>query len=248
MPVVLRRRLRRAEPPLAPPPLVTPPAAPPRHRASQSRIRRWRRRLRVVLATRPLAYWSLAALVAAGVAAMVYGVAASAAATRAQFGTLVPAVVAARAIEPGEALGPGNTRVRELPAAAVASSTLSRVPAGAVASAAIAEGEPIGALRVGRGGDGPVAALLPDGTRGIAVPVDEAGLPLRTGDRVDVVAAVAAGAGGEARTVASGALVVHVGAKAVVVAVTTAEAAPVAQALADGAVVLALSAGPSRTR
>lgn len=252
MPVVLHRRLRRAEPHVSQPPLaqplVTSPAASPAHRAGQGRIRRWRRRLRVVLATRPLAYWSLTALVAAGVGATVYGVAASAEATRAQFGTMVPALVAARAIEPGEALGSANTRVRELPAAAVASGTLSSLPAGAVASAAIAEGEPIGALRVGRGGDGPVAALLPDGTRGIAVPTDEAGLPLRTGDRVDVVAAIAAGTGGEARTVASGALVVHVGAKAVVVAVSVAEAPPVAQALADGAVVLALSAGPSRTR
>ena len=243
----LNRPPRRAQPTAAHRPTGPRSPAPPTAAHRPSLARRLPRRVRVVLATRPLAYWSLTALVAAGLGATLYGVAASAAATRAQFGTLVPAVVASRAITPGEALDAGNTEVRSLPAALVASGTLTSLPAGAVASAAIASGEPISPLRVGRGGDGPVAALLPEGTLGISVPVDEGGLPLRTGDRVDVVAAVAAGGGGEARTVASGALVVHVGTKAVVVAVTVAEAPPVAQALADGAVVLALSAGPSRT-
>ena len=71
---------------------------------------------------------------------------------------------------------------------------------------------------------------------------------MRPGDRVDVVAAVAAGTAERPRTVAAGALVVHVGDKAVVVAVDARpRPPPVAQALADGAVVLALSAGPSRT-
>jgi Flp pilus assembly protein CpaB len=206
-------------------------------------LRRLPRRLRVALATRPLAYWSLTALVAAGVAYAAFGVATSAAEARAGYGTVVPTLVATAAIAPGQALTDDDTEIRVLPAALVAVGALHSRPPGGVASQPIAAGEPVVALRVGRGGDGPVAALLPDGTRGIAVPADGTGLPLRPGDHVDVVAAVASGAGGAARVVAHDAVVAHVGDRSVVVAVTVADAPAVAQALADGAVVLALSAG-----
>jgi Flp pilus assembly protein CpaB len=119
-----------------------------------------------------------------------------------------------------------------------------------VANAVIAPGEPVLERRLGRAGDGPIAALLPDGGRGVAVPVDETSLPLRRGDQVDVVAAVASGvgagspAGSGTRIVARGARVADVGQRAVVVAVGQAELPAVAQALVDGGVVLALSAGP----
>ena len=241
MPVHLRRT------PRAPAPTSSPRSSRAAGASSSPPRRRLPRRLRVLLATRPLAYWSLTAVIALALGATVYGVAASAEETRARLGVSKEAIVATRAIAAGEALDGTDTEVRVLPAGVVAAGTLASLPPGAVAAAAIAAGEPVNRLRVGRGGDGPVAALLPDGTRGIAVPVGPDGLPLRPGDLVDVVAAVAAGNGGAARTVAAGALVVHVDDKAVVVAVGAAETTAVAQALADGAVVLALSAGPSRT-
>jgi shikimate 5-dehydrogenase len=86
--------------------------------------------------------------------------------------------------------------------------------------------------------------MLPDGTRGLAVPRDESSLPLRPGDRVDVVAALTVGAGGAARLVAEGVAVAHVGERSVVVAVPAERLVDAAQALADGGVVLALSASP----
>jgi Flp pilus assembly protein CpaB len=205
-------------------------------------------RLRVVLATRPLAYWLLTALLAAALGYGTYGVVAAAERTRAGFGTLASTVVATDGIAPGEALSPVNTTTRVLPVAVLPPGSLTSVPAGAVANSFIAPGEPVLERRLGRAGDGPVAALLPDGGRGVAVPVDETSLPLRRGDQVDVVAAVGAGvdAGstGRAQLVAKRARVADVGERAVVVAVDEAELPAVAQALVDGGVVLALSAGP----
>ncbi len=208
----------------------------PRH------VRRLPRRLRIVLATRPLAYWLLTALVAIGIGYAVAAVVRSAQEARASFGTLTPALVATRAIVPGEPLDAGNTTIRQLPVALVPEGVVAALPSGGIASASIAAGEPVHRLRVGRGGLGPVAALLSDGTRGIAVAIDEGGLPLLVGDRVDVVAAVASGGGGAARVVAAAAEVAHVGERSVVVAVAAEEVPAVAQALADGGVVLALSA------
>ena len=96
---------------------------------------------------------------------------------------------------------------------------LTALPDGATANATLLAGEPVHRRRIGRAGDGPVAAMLPDGTRGVAVPRDESSLPLRPGDRVDVVAAFTVGAGGAARLVAAGVTVAHVGDRSVVVAV-----------------------------
>jgi Flp pilus assembly protein CpaB len=214
---------------------------------SPARSRRWQRlprRLRIVLATKPLAYWSLTVLVAGTVGYAMYSVVASADATKAGFGTMRAVVVAARDVEPGAALDATNTEVRELPVALVPDGVLTALPDGATANTTLLAGEPVHRRRIGRAGDGPVAAMLPDGTRGLAVPRDESGLPLRPGDRVDVVAAFTAGAGGAARLVAVGVTVAHVGDRSVVVAVPVERLVEAAQALADGAVVLALSASP----
>jgi Flp pilus assembly protein CpaB len=207
-------------------------------------LQRLPRRLRIALTTRPLAYWSLTGLVAAVVGYAVFGVVTAAEATRAGYGSTTPVVVATRGVEPGTPLDASNTTVRELPAALVPDGALAALDTGATAATALVAGEVVNTTRVGRGGDGPVSALLPDGTRGLAVPVDEGSLPLRPGDRVDLVAAVTAGLGGTARVVATGAPVAHVGERVVVVAVPTVQLPDVAQALADGRVILALSAGP----
>jgi len=189
-----------------------PPAPPLVGRA----LARLPHRLRVVLATRPLAYWLLTALVATVLGYGTYGVVAAAERTRAQFGTQAATVVATAAIGPGDALTAANTAIRLLPLALLAEGALTSLPAGAVANASIVPGEPVLRHRVGRAGDGPIAALLPDGGRGVAVPVDEASLPLRRGDQVDVVAAAVAGAGGigAARLVARRARVADVGERA----------------------------------
>ena len=209
--------------------------------------RRWPRlprRLRIVLATKPLAYWSLTVLVAGTVGYAMYSVVASADATRAGFGTMQAVVVAVRDVEPGAALDTTNTEVRELPVALLPEGVLTTLPSGATANTTLLAGEPVHRRRIGRAGDGPVAAMLPDGTRGLAVPRDESSLPLRPGDHVDVVAAFTVGAGGAARLVAAGVTVAHVGDRSVVVAVPVEQLVDAAQALVDGGVVLALSASP----
>src|SRR5262245_45815369 len=107
---MLARLRRSSRDQLARPSNLTAPAkeppAPPR--------RRLPRRLLVLLATRPLAYWSLTTIVAAALGVVMYGVAASAAQTRSRFGALVPALVATRAIAPGEVLDEHDTEIRVL--------------------------------------------------------------------------------------------------------------------------------------
>ena len=64
--------------------------------ALSRRLQRLPRRLRIVLATKPLAYWSLTVLVAGTVGYAMYSVVASADATKAGFGTMRAVVVAAQ--------------------------------------------------------------------------------------------------------------------------------------------------------
>ena len=155
--------------------------------------------------------------------------------------------MATRPLAAGEVLDGTDTEVRALPAGVVAEGDAGRacrrVPS---RPSAIAAGEPVHRLRVGRGGDGPVAALLPDGTRGIAVPVD---------DRAGCRCGPATGSTWSPRWRRATAerpawwppepWWSTSTTRPSYVAVGAAETAAVAQALADGAVVLALSAGPS---
>jgi hypothetical protein len=82
----------------------------------------------------------------------------------------------------------------------------------------------------------------------VAVPTGS-GLPLRVGDRVDVLATFDPGVSGDGEptfAVARGAVVVHVGKEAVTVAVAEAAAPKVAYALAAGTVTLVLSGTTTR--
>ena len=95
-----------------------------------------------------------------------------------------------------------------------------------------------------------LAALLPPGSRAVAVPNGRPGLALVRGDQVDVLATFdpAGVSDGAPPTfpVALGALVVDVGDESASVAVSPDEAARVAFALASGVVTLALAApGPA---
>jgi hypothetical protein len=139
--------------------------------------------------------------------------------------------VASHDLAPGDALDETTTALVARPVALVAPGTLTRRPAGAVVRSPVAAGEAIHPVRVGRGGASPVAALLPEGHRGVALP-RAPGLPLATGDGVDVV--------GLAGTVATG-TVVHVAEQEVVVAVPEGSLTAVVAALADGTAVVALA-------
>jgi Flp pilus assembly protein CpaB len=190
------------------------------------------RRLRILLATRPLAYWSLVALVAAGTGLVVQRVTAAAAEARRQWGDAVPTLVATRPLAIGDVLDSTNAEVRAVPRGVRPDSALSSVPPGdRVVAAPLSRGEVITAARLGRADRSGVAALLPEGTRGVAVPSPDGAVPLQRGDTVDVVGA---------DLVVAGATVVQVGDGAAVVAVDDADAPAVARAVADGQVSLVL--------
>jgi Flp pilus assembly protein CpaB len=190
------------------------------------------RRVRIVLATRPVAYWSLALVVAAATALVVQRTAAGAGEERRRWGRAQAVLVATRPVPAGAAVE-GALALAERPLAMIPDAALTTLPAsGTVAAAALSRGEIVTRPRLGRSDRSAVASLLAPGRRGVAVPVDERAPPLQIGDVVDVM--------GPAGTAAHGAGVVHVGERAVVVAVAAEEAPAVARILGGDAVVLAL--------
>jgi Flp pilus assembly protein CpaB len=119
---------------------------------------------------------------------------------------------------------------------------LHRLPGRAVATVDLVPGEPLLARRIAPGGSSALAARLPNGTRGVAIPHDDTQLPVAKGDVVDVLATFDTGDGGPPTiTVARRALVIDVGRAAVTVAVQPDEAPRVAFAVIGGAVSLVLS-------
>ena len=186
-----------------------------------ARRRRPLHRLRILLATRPLAYWSLAVLIAGGTGLIVQRVSASAAEARRRWGVSVPTLVAIRPLAVGDALDATNVEVRAIPVGVRPDTALDALPAaGRLVAAPVARNEIVTAARLGRSDRSALAGLLPTGT-----------LPVRAGDRVDVVAA---------QLVVADATVVQTSDGAAVVAVAEADAPAVARAVADGQVSLVL--------
>jgi Flp pilus assembly protein CpaB len=196
--------------------------------------RRIRSRFRYVFSTRPLIYWISALVVALLVGGVIQRSLTSTAQAQARWGPSTPVLVAVRDLSPGEPLDATDAELRRLPRAMVAKEALTRLPAGAVVASAIPAGEPVLPSRLGRGRDSPVAALLPAGTRGVALPLPE-GLPLHIGDAVDVVAT----ANGD--VIAAQSSVIHVDDTTVVVAVPADAVGPVgvAAGISGAMVVLA---------
>ena len=190
---------------------------------------------------RRVPYWLVAGAVALVTAAVVGRLAGDAAAERARWGDARITVVTTAAVPAGERLT-GHVATRRLPTALVPHDALVAVPDGAVAAVDLAPGEVVLPTRLAGAGRSTVAARLPAGTRGVAVPTGN-GLPVALGDHVDVLATFDPkdSAGEPTVTVAHDALVVAVGKDAVTVAVATAAAPRVAYALATGTVTLVLS-------
>lgn len=200
-------------------------------------------RPRIRLRRRPLPYWFLAGIVALATAALMARLVGDAAAERARWGSLRPAVVLRRDIGAGDEITAREAAVRMLPAGVVPRDALRRLPGKAVAAVELTAGEFLVERRLAGHGPSRVAARLPRGTRAIAVPGAGA-LPLVIGDRVDVLATFdPKTSAGDAPTfaVAQDATVVDVGRDAVTIAVGTASASKVAYALVAGAVTLVLS-------
>jgi Flp pilus assembly protein CpaB len=191
-------------------------------------------------------WWAATVALAAATGLLVDGVLQRADEAEARWGVPRSVVVAVGPLVPGDPLA-GATEVRRLPGPAVPAGALTSVPPGATAVAAIGPGEVVTRARVGGPGAATLAGRLPAGTRAVVVPVEVAGLPVRVGDRVDLLAAGRAGdvAFGEAAVpptgpVAEGAEVVAVRTGALVVALDERDAAAVAAALGVGPLVPAL--------
>ena len=186
------------------------------------------------LLRRPIPWWVAAVLLTVVTTVTVGRATGEAAAERSRWGDERTVVVALVDHEPGDRL---RAELRRLPEAVVPDGALDELAPGATAVSALAAGEVVLGRRVAPDGLSLVAARLPDGTRGVAVPHGIAPLPVEVGDTVDVLASFES----ETITVATDALVVDVGEDAVTVAVDADDAAGVAYAVTAGVVTLALS-------
>ena len=200
----------------------------------------------------------MAVALAAVTGLLVAGLVERASSAAARYGVRRPVAVATRDLAAGHVVEPGDAVRRELPAALVPDGALRDPPVGRITAARVVTGEVLVGARLARAGIGATAALLPEGTRGVAVPTGDARPPVAVGDTVDLLATfdpgasgvpggAGAGSGGAPSfAVARRALVVHVGDDAVTVAVPSADAPRVAFALAQGLVTVALSGDPPR--
>ncbi len=195
----------------------------------------------------PLAYWLVVAVLALLTGTVAARVSGHAGALASQYGPLRPVVVAVRALEPGSVVDGDDVAVRQVPG--------SLVPEGAVPSpgqatgrtvvAPIFPGVAMVAAQLAPDGSRGLGALLPPGSRAVAVPNGRPSLALVRGDAVDVLATFDPPEPAEGIPptfpVALRALVVDVGDESATVAVSPEEAARVAFALASGVVTLALA-------
>lgn len=196
------------------------------------------------LRRRPVAWWSVTLLLALTTATVISRAVADAEAGAARYGRTRQVLVATTTITAGAVVGEGNAEVQTLPDALVPPGAAGAGDLGARATSRIHPGEVVHGRRLAPDGLSAVTALLPAGTRGIAVPSGSGALPLEIGDVVDVLATIESHEGGAPPTVtvAAGAIVVDVGEAAITLAVAVEQAPKVAYALTAGLVTLALVA------
>ena len=198
------------------------------------------------LARSPLAYWAAVVALAGITALTVAGQVERAGAQAARYGNLRPVVVAIRAVELGAVVRQADVVVRAMPASFLPDGALDATGevVGRTVVVPLLRGSAVVAANLAPDGLEGVAALLPAGSRAVAVPTGPAAVALRRGDRVDILATFDPPPAGEDPTfpVAEAAPVVDVGPEAVTVAVAPEEARRVAYAVAAGVVTLALTA------
>jgi SAF domain-containing protein len=121
----------------------------------------------------------------------------SAEAARLRWGDTRPVAVATHDLAVGDPLGGDAAEVRRLPTALVPPGALSAPPVGALVRQPIAAGEALVAERLAPHGLTGAAALVPPGSRAVAVPLAPVPAPpLAVGDLVDLLAVVSPASGG----------------------------------------------------
>ena len=199
---------------------------------------RWYRRLR----RRVPVFWFVSVVLAGLTGLMVFELVSSAAASASRYGSLVSVPVVARPVSAGAVVGRSDVAWRPVPRAFLpAASLVARDPVGRAAVVALVPGEVVVQSRLAPFGLRGAAALVPAGWRALAVPLGDASLALRRGDRVDVLATAET----TTSVAAHNALVVDVAAdhSSATVAVSADDSPAVASALAGGTVTLALLGG-----
>lgn len=207
--------------------------------------RRPRRRWRTSLRRQPLAFWALAAAAALLAWWGTHQALDVAAGRAAAHGGLVEVVVAERDVAPGEPVDDA-VRLAAVPATLVPADALSAVPSGSVARERLLAGEAVASSRLAPQGSVGLAAELGPGERAVAVPTDGPHVPIRVGQRVDVLATVdpsLAGRVDPTSVVASAARVLAVDDDAITVAVDEASAHDLATALATAVVTVVVAPG-----
>lgn len=199
------------------------------------RIRRFRRR--------PLVYWTVVVVVAATSGLTVLHVTARAEAAASRYGSTVAVPVAARPVAAGTTLQARDVQWRRVPRALLPRVRAARRPAGRVVVSALFPGEVVVEERLAPSGLHGAAALVPAGSRALAVPSGPSTPHVARGDHVDLLSVVADEAAASS-VVAAGALVVEVDDQSLTVAVSEQEAPAVAAALARGTVAVALVGVP----
>lgn len=196
----------------------------------------------------PIVYWLVVAALALLTGTVAARVVSNAGALASHYGPLRPVVVATSLLEPGSVVPAGDLAVRHVPGSLVPEGAVAALDAaaGRTVVAPVYPGVPMVAEQLAPDGRRGLTALLPPGSRAVAVPNGRPGLALVRGDTVDVLATFdpADATEGVVPTfpVAISAVVVDVGDESAAVAVTPDEAARVAFAMASGVVTLALAA------
>ena len=202
-------------------------------------------RARVFVARHRLAYWLTVGAVALGSAVTVQARLSAVDATRRAWGDTRTVLVADHPLAAGAPLA-GAVSPRDLPRAVLPDDVVGALDGDAVALHAIGAGEVLVTQHVAPGSG--LAAALPSGTAGVAVPLTGSGPPLSVGDLVDLVLADdPLGPTGDAsvgQVLSSAGPVVAVTETAVVVAVPEAAAPAAAAAAAEGRAVLVVRRSP----
>lgn len=198
------------------------------------------------LARRPSLFWLAAVVLASLTGLTVARLLGQAQASAARWGETRLTLVATVDLVPGAIVKAGDTAVERRPVALVPAGALDAPAEGQTVAAPILAGEAVMAERLAPAGLSPLAAALPAGGRGIAVPTGPGTPPLEPGDVVDVLVTFdpdSVGDGEPTFPVARAAAVVDVGEEAVTLGVSQEEVSRVAFALTAGVVVLVLSGG-----
>jgi Flp pilus assembly protein CpaB len=148
-----------------------------------------------------------------------------------QWASRVSVLVASRTLRAGESLTLANTHSVDLPEAIIADDAIADIPTNATTRIGIAANTPL-SLSLISSDDAPLQ--LPEGWKGVALPVDLITPPVHVGDTVDVVARDV--------VIAAGALVAQIDPeRGITLAVPGEQAATVATAAQIGEIGIVLS-------